>query len=220
MSSPTHKDIWKTMSAIDVSEWVQSRAVGRQTLSWIPWSDCLAILQSHYPDFEYEFYPITLYPDGSAEVGCEVSIGEISRVVYLPVMDHKFNAIVAGPESSPDSRNINDARARAFVKCVAILTGLGFNLFRAGESKPAEPILTDEVKARREKKTLATKLAKLSEVLTECEKTRDPEYPYGKKVLVKDIKLGKQVLKAGGPLLRVNKAIAFLTKELNDRKEP
>ncbi len=219
MSSPTHKDIWKSMSAIDVSEWTQSRSVGRQTLSWIPWSDCMAILQSHYPDFEYEFYPITLYPDGSAEVGCKVSIGEVSRVVFLPVMDHKFNAIVAGPDSSPSSRDINDARWRAFVKCTAILTGLGFNLFRAGEGKPAEPIVRDEVKARREKKTLATKLTQLSEVLAECELTRDPDYPYGKKVKVKDIKLGKQVLNAGGPLLRVNKAIAFLTKELNEIKE-
>ena len=79
--------------------------------------------------------------------------------------------------------------------------------------------MRDEVKARREKKTLATKLTQLSEVLTECELTRDPDYPYGKKVKVKDIKLGKQVLKAGGPLLRVNKAIAFLTKELNEIKE-
>ena len=219
MSSPTYADIWKSMSAIDVSEWTQSRAVGRQTRSGIPWSDCMANLQSHYPDFEYEFYPITLYPDGSAEVGCKVSIGEVSRVVFLPVMDHKFNAIVAGPESSPSSRDINDARWRAFVKCTAILTGLGFNLFRAGEGKPAEPIVREEVKARREKKTLATKLTQLSEVLTECELTRDPDYPYGKKVKVKDIKLRKQVLKAGGPLLRVNKAIAFLTKELNEIKE-
>ena len=219
MSSPTYADIWKSMSAIDVSEWTQSRAVGRQTLSWIPWSDCMAILQSHYPDFEYEFYPITLYPDGSAEVGCKVSIGEVSRVVFLPVMDHKFNAIVAGPESSPSSRDINDARWRAFVKCTAILTGLGFNLFRAGEGKPAEPIVRDEVKARREKKTLATKLTQLSEVLTECELSCHSDYPYGRKVKVKDIKLGKQVLKAGGPLLRVNKAIAFLTKELNEIKE-
>ena len=219
MSSPTYADIWKSMSAIDVSEWTQRRAVGRQTLSWIPWSDCLAILQSHYPDFEYEFYPITLYPDGSAEVGCKVSIGEVSRVVFLPVMDHKFNAIVAGPDSSPSSRDINDARWRACGKCGAILSGLGFNLFRAGEGKPAEPIVRDEVRARREKKTLATKLTQLSEVLTECELTRDPDYPYGKKDKVKDIKLGKQVLKAGGPLLRVNKAIAFLTKELNEIKE-
>ena len=80
MATSTHADIWKKMSGIDVSDFVKSRGVGNRTLSWIPWSDCLALLQAHYPNFEYEFFPVTLYPDGSAEVGCEVAIGDVSRM--------------------------------------------------------------------------------------------------------------------------------------------
>ena len=140
----TYADIWKKLSVIDVSEFVKSRGVGNRTLSWIPWSDCLAILQSHYPDFEYEFFPLTLYPDGSAEVGCEVTIGDVSRRVDLPVMDHKFDAISAGPGGSPDSRAINDGRWRAFVKAVAIF-GLGFQLYRDGSGVPV-PVKTTAVK--------------------------------------------------------------------------
>jgi hypothetical protein len=55
----TYADIWKKLSVIDVSEHIKSRKIGERTLSWIPWSDCLAILQSHYPDFEYEFFTLT-----------------------------------------------------------------------------------------------------------------------------------------------------------------
>ena len=102
----SHADIWEKMSTIDVSEFVKSRGVGNRTLSWIPWSDCLALLQANYPEFEYEFFDATLYPDGSAEVGCEVTIGDVSRRVDLPVMDYKFDAI-----SNPSSRDINDGMA-------------------------------------------------------------------------------------------------------------
>jgi hypothetical protein len=145
MATPTHADIWEKMSNIDVSEFVKSRDIGTRTLSWIPWSDCLAILQNCYPSFEYEFFPVTLYPDGSAEVGCEVTIGDVSRRVDLPVMDHKFNAIVAGAGSSPSSRDINDGRWRAFVKAVAVLTGLGFQLYRDGSGIPV-PVKTKPTK--------------------------------------------------------------------------
>jgi len=162
MATPTHADIWGKMSNIDVSEFVKSRGVGNRTLSWIPWSDCLAILQSCYPNFEYEFFPVTLYPDGSAEVGCEVTIGDVSRRVDLPVMDHKFNAIVAGAGSSPSSRDINDGRWRAFVKAVAVLTGLGFQLYRDGSGIPV-PVKTkiatigDIAKATKKKPTAVDK---------------------------------------------------------------
>ena len=144
MATPTYADIWKKLSVIDVSEFIKSRGIGSRTLSWIPWSDCLAILQSHYPDFEYTFFPVTLYPDGSAEVGCEVTIGDVSRRVDLPVMDHKFDAISAGPGGSPDSRAINDGRWRAFVKAVAIF-GLGFQLYRDGSGVPV-PVKTQPTK--------------------------------------------------------------------------
>ena len=212
MSAPTHADIWAKMSTIDVSEFVKSRGVGNRTLSWIPWSDCLAILQSCYPEFEYEFFPVTLYPDGSAEVGCEVTIGDVSRRVDLPVMDHKFNAIVAGAGSSPSSRDINDARWRAFVKAVAVLTGLGFQLYRDGSGVPV-PIKTKPTKKPTKKPTaaegeklLAERLKVLESILQACEEHGGVED--------KHLTLAREILSEGGPLLRANKAIAFLEGEV------
>tara|TARA_R110000824_G_scaffold133216_3_gene295909 strand:+ start:4345 stop:4974 length:630 start_codon:yes stop_codon:yes gene_type:complete len=206
------------MSGIDVSGFVKSRGVGNRTLSWIPWSDCLALLQAHYPNFEYEFFPITLYPDGSAEVGCEVTIGDVSRRVDLPVMDHKFNAIVAGPGSSPSSRDINDARWRAFVKAVAILTGLGFQLYRDGSGIPVPVEAAETKKAkkptkkqeaaqdRNEAEHLAERLDTLSGIIFACEEHGGVD--------TKVLTAAAGVVTANGPISRVEKAIKHLEREV------
>ena len=207
MTATTYADIWQKLSVIDVSEFVKSRGIGSRTLSWIPWSDCLAILQSCYPDFEYEFFPVTLYPDGSAEVGCEVTIGDVSRRVDLPVMDHKFDAISAGPGSSPDSRSINDGRWRAFVKAVAVF-GLGFQLYRDGSGVPV-PVKTKPTKkltAVDDKKLLAERLDALEAILEASEEHGGTDTKY--------LTLGREILEDGGPLGRADKAIAFLEKEV------
>jgi hypothetical protein len=207
---PTHADIWKKMSTIDVSEFVKSRGVGNRTLSWIPWSDCLALLQANYPEFEYEFFPVTLYPDGSAEVGCEVTIGDVSRRVDLPVMDHKFNAIVAGAESSPDSRSINDARWRSFVKATAILTGLGFQLYRDGSGVPV-PVKTKKQQAGKAwndagREVELRDLATLSALLDAAEEHGGVD--------IKTQTLGRSIVTDGGPADRVEAAIRHLEREL------
>ena len=213
MAAPTYADIWKKLSVIDVSEFVKSRGIGSRTLSWIPWSDCLAILQSHYPDFEYTFFPVTLYPDGSAEGGCEVTIGDVSRRVDLPVMDHKFDAISAGPGGSPDSRAINDGRWRAFVKAVAIF-GLGFQLYRDGTGVPV-PVKTKLTKkptkpTKKEQAASAERLAEgldtLSALIDACEEHGEVNHTH--------LEAAKAVISAEGPLDRVELAIKFLEKEI------
>jgi hypothetical protein len=179
----------------------------------------LAILQSHYPDFEYTFFPVTLYPDGSAEVGCEVTIGDVSRRVDLPVMDHKFDAISAGPGGSPDSRAINDGRWRAFVKAVAIF-GLGFQLYRDGSGVPV-PVKTKPTKKVAAKKLtkkeqaakdwnsserLAEGLDTLSALIDACEEHGEVNHTH--------LGAAKAVISAEGPLDRVELAIKFLEKEI------
>ena len=217
----TYADIWKKLSVIDVSEFIKSRGVGNRTLSWIPWSDCLAILQSHYPDFEYEFFPLTLYPDGSAEVGCEVTIGDVSRRVDLPVMDYKFDAISAGPGSSPDSRAINDGRWRAFVKAVAIF-GLGFQLYRDGSGVPVPVKTTAVKKVTKKKKTVTDKKKEakkdwdtaehLMERLNELSGLIDACETHGN-VDTKVLKAAQAIVADDGPIDRVEKAIKHLTAE-------
>lgn len=145
MKAPTYQDVWTNLSSIDVSRWVESRKIGGRTMSWISWSNCMALLQSEYPDFHYHFAPVVIYPDGSAEVGCTVGIGDLSRTVHLPVMDNRYDSIVAGPDSSPSSRDINDSRWRAFVKCCAVY-GLGFQLYRNGKGN-FEAVSQDAVTA-------------------------------------------------------------------------
>ena len=211
MATPTHADIWKKMSTIDVSEFVKSRGVGNRTLSWIPWSDCLAILQSHYPDFEYEFFPLTLYPDGSAEVGCEVTIGDVSRRVDLPVMDYKYDAISAGPGSSPDSRAINDGRWRAFVKAVAIF-GLGFQLYRDGSGvpvpvKPLTDKQTEVAESWNKAEHLMERLEVLSGLVSACEEHGGVDS--------KHLSAASGLLAERGPITRVEKAIRHLESEIS-----
>ena len=201
----THAEIWQTLSVIDVSEFVQSRGIGNRTLSWIPWSDCLALLQSQYPDFEYEFFPITLYPDGSAEVGCEVTICEVSRRIDLPVMDHKFNSVKAGPGSSPDSRAINDSRWRAFVKAVA-LHGLGFSLYRDGSGVPVPPVVPPITRIQ-DSEVLHDAIEALRQTIKTCES--------GGKVDSHYIALAKEVINKKIPSLdRVHAASAYLQDQL------
>ena len=194
---PTHADIWNKLSVIDVSEYIKSRGVGNRTLSWIPWSDCLALLQAHYPEFEYEFSPAIFYPDGSAEVGCTVTIGEVSRRVELPVMDYKFDAV-----SNPSSRDINDGRFRAFVKATAILTGLGFQLYRDGSGVPVVPVK----KAGNDAEHLADRLDTLTALLDACEEHGGVD--------AKVQKLGRELVTDGGPTDRVEAAIRHLEREL------
>jgi hypothetical protein len=217
----TYADIWKKLSVIDVSEFIKSRGIGGRTLSWIPWSDCLAILQSHYPDFRYEFFPVTLYPDGSAEVGCEVTIGDVSRRVDLPVMDYKFDAISAGPGSSPDSRAINDGRWRAFVKAVAIF-GLGFQLYRDGSGVPV-PVKTTAVKKVTKKKTVTDKKKEakkdwdtaeyLMERVNELSSVIDACEAHGT-VDTKVLSAAAAIVADNGPIDRVEKAIEHLMAEV------
>lgn len=95
----------------------------------------------HYPNAQFTFQAFTdelgimrdamFYPDGSASVHVTVSIGDLARSMWLPVMDNRNNAI-----SNPTSRQISDAKMRCLVKCIAMF-GLGHYIF-AGEDLPSE----------------------------------------------------------------------------------
>jgi hypothetical protein len=71
--------------------------------------------------------------DGSVMVKVTVTIwdGEemAQRHIFLPVMDHRNNAI-----KNPTSRQLSDSYMRALVKCLAMF-GLGLNLY-TGDSAP------------------------------------------------------------------------------------
>jgi hypothetical protein len=125
----THSEIWKTLSTVNVSQHVEKKG----NLSYLSWAWAWGTLMEHYPQAEFEMdSQSSVEADGSVTVWCEVAIDDCVRKMWLPVMDNRNNAV-----SSPNAREISDARMRCLVKCLALF-GLGFSLY-AGEDLPAKP---------------------------------------------------------------------------------
>ena len=135
----THKDIWNTLSKLDVSEHTEDK----NGLTYLSWAWAWGTLKNLYPEAEFEFRlwdrsdgtktDILEYPDGSASVECQVSIGNVKHSMWLPVMDYRNKAI-----STPSARDISDTKMRCLTKAIAMGFGLGFYIY-AGESTPESP---------------------------------------------------------------------------------
>ena len=124
--------VWQEMSVLNVND----KTSKKMNLTYLSWSDCWATLADYYPESNYEFGDPKYYPDETVEVSCTVTIKEgehqFSRIMHLPVMDHRNNSV-----PNPTSRQISDARQRCLVKAVAVATGLGLYIYR-GEDLPSE----------------------------------------------------------------------------------
>lgn len=123
------KQIWNTLSAIDVSNHVEKKA----NLSYLSWAWAWGTLMKHYPDARYTFDDRT-FPDGTMEITCSITIfsddcNPTSRYMWLPVMDNRNKAI-----ANPDAFQINTAKMRCLTKCLAMF-GLGHYIY-AGEDLP------------------------------------------------------------------------------------
>ena len=136
---PTAKKIWDTLSKVDVSAHTEDRG----GLTYLSWAWAWGVMMEHYPDLEVKWHgqrddagimhDIQVYPGGSSMVNCSVTIGEVTRDMWLPVMDYRHKAI-----ANADSRAISDARMRCLTKCFALF-GLGHYIY-AGEDTPPEDI--------------------------------------------------------------------------------
>ena len=67
----TYKDVWETLSKIDVSDKVEKK----MNLSYLSWAWAWGTMMDNYPDAQYNFYenqetgvPYVTLPDGTAEV--------------------------------------------------------------------------------------------------------------------------------------------------------
>jgi hypothetical protein len=125
----TYKDIWQKLSAIDVSNHIEKK----NNLSYLSWAWAWGVLMDNYPEAQYSFDQPQPFQDGTQMVFCTVSIGDCSRTMWLPVMDHRNKAI-----SNPDAFAVNTAMMRCLVKCLA-LYGLGHYIY-AGEDLPQPEI--------------------------------------------------------------------------------
>ena len=122
------KSVFETLSAINVNEHTNKKG----GLTYLAWSFAWGELQKAYPDSSYEFMTPVFYQDRTCEVAVTVTVEGVTRVMVLPVMDYRNNAIV-----EPNSRDISDNRMRCLVKCIA-MHGLGLYIYGGEELPGAE----------------------------------------------------------------------------------
>ena len=124
--------VWDKLSRIDVGDHIETANIKSQTgasysYEYLNWAWCWASLMSCYPETKLAPPVTCTYPDKTVMVWVELEIIEgdcrLTRKMFLPVMDRKYNSIV-----NPTSRQISDTMQRCFVKCAAVC-GLGLDLW-------------------------------------------------------------------------------------------
>ena len=130
---------WNEMRKVDISKYVKKR----DGADYLPWADCLKLLYDNGAE-KVEIHPEKSVGGSSLfmseqtftdkngvttrcyEVRVVVNIdGNIYGISY-PVM----NGVNPVKDNSMNQNSVHKAQMRAFVKCVAINTGLGFDLWR------------------------------------------------------------------------------------------
>lgn len=119
------KEIWSTLSKVDVSNKTEKKG----NLTYLSWAWAWGVMMEHYPQATYKFKEPMVFNDGSMMVFVKVSIDEVSREMWLPVLNYKNQAI-----QNPSAMDINTARMRCLTKCLAMF-GLGHYIY-AGEDLP------------------------------------------------------------------------------------
>jgi len=118
------KEVWNTLSKIDVTNFSEKKGPqGGLQLDYLSWGGAWSLLMEHFPDSHHVDLEPNVYPDGSMEVSCTITVDNTSRSMWLPVMDHSNKAIL-----NPNSRAISDSKMRCLVKCLTLF-GLGMELY-------------------------------------------------------------------------------------------
>ena len=129
---------WKEMCELDISKYVKQR----DKADYLPWSSCLKLLYENGAE-KVTFVPL-VDENGSSlfmseqtftdknggtnrcyEVRVAVEVDGNAYCISYPVM----NGINPVRDNLMNQNAVHKAQMRAFVKCVAINTGLGFNLW-------------------------------------------------------------------------------------------
>ena len=138
--------IWATLSAIDCSEHIEKKG----KFSYLAWTWAWAKVCEVYPRSHYSLNEDIVYPDGTMEVRVTVTVmkdfdvpsttkpmAPLTHTMWLPVLDYQNK-----PIPNPNAFDINTARMRCLVKCLAMF-GLGHYIY-AGESTPAPSVADQE----------------------------------------------------------------------------
>lgn len=129
---------WNEMRSLDISKYVKKR----DGADYLPWSSCLKLLYEHGAE-RVVITPQTT-DNGSSLFMSEQTFtdknGETNRCYEVRVaveIDHNryfisypvMNGIAPVRDKLMNQNAVHKAQMRAFVKCVAINTGLGFDLW-------------------------------------------------------------------------------------------
>lgn len=110
------KDIFDLASADPVKDLVKEPT---SKLRFIPWMDAHLKFARLFPDYEYEYLTneagqsCFYFEDGTAEVRCKMTVGQLSRTVSLPI--HRNGKAI----QNPSAFEINTAKQRCRVKAYA-----------------------------------------------------------------------------------------------------
>jgi hypothetical protein len=128
---------------INVSEHTEKKN-GLTYLSWAwAWAEVLKLdPDATWEAVEFNGFPASFAPDGSALVKTIVTIKGKAKSCWLPVMNHRNQAI-----KNPDAFNINTAIVRCLTKCIS-MHGLGLYIY-AGEDLPEEDIKIAEKEVKK-----------------------------------------------------------------------
>ena len=129
---------WNEMRKLDISKYVKQR----DKADYLPWSECLKLLYENGAENveiicrtnggSSLFMSNETFTDKNGktnrcyEVRVDVVIDDKSYNISYPVM----NGIMPVKDDLMNQNAVHKAQMRAFVKCVAINTGLGFDLWR------------------------------------------------------------------------------------------
>ena len=199
--------IFSKLSAVNVNEFKEKKG----KFDYLSWTDAWAELMKHYPTATHEMLEDIHYPDGSMEVRSSVTIDGHTLKMFLPVIDHRNNAI-----AHPNAFDVNKNRMRCLVKNIA-MHGLGLYIFQ-GEDFPEEPQVTFTQEQRDNLIDLMSKsdgwgLKKLSsdfggDVMTELFNS------FKKGEVSKNKDMARSLIAAANKELR--ESMAFIENTLND----
>ena len=119
--------VWGKLSRIDVSDNIETKGGANFQLSYLSWSWAWAQLMNNFPESVFTISEQEVFPDNTVSVSVIVEVREgeerLNRRMWLPVMDHKNNAI-----PNPNARNVSDSQMRCLVKCLGLF-GLGLDVY-------------------------------------------------------------------------------------------
>lgn len=125
------KEIFDELYEMDISEHTIVRKMKDGDFTYLPWEACLRILKARFVNVSYSFlhndsgYPAFFDPNGmNPFVSVGLNIDGVSYSYDYPVIDGDF------VKNRPHQLDIHIAQQRAFVKAVAVKTGLGLKLWQ------------------------------------------------------------------------------------------